>query len=114
MSNVRYRMDASLLVVAIILYGLAGLYLLGSVGSLVIRGSRLAIAREGRLFLRCAIYTLVILVLAIVFTQLLGAAWPQPKYIPLYAGYIALCNYLANVAPRRWHVRSNAAETSSP
>lgn len=96
--------------VAMLLHGLATLYLIGGVGSLAFRSIRLAFERKWKLSLLCVIYALTILLLALLFSRFSGSIWPQPMFIPLYAGYIALSNYLANVAPKKWLIQSAAVK----
>ena len=92
--------------VAMLLYSLALLYGFGAVGSLLLRASRLALARKWRHGMLCGVFILVVASAAVFFVQfVLGtrlAEWPAVRDIPYYVVFIGMCHYLANVAPKRW------------
>jgi hypothetical protein len=89
-----------------ILAALAAMYGIGAVGSLALRSVRLALARERNLALLSAAFSSVILGAGVALSFLPNTDWPSPSYIPLYAGYIALCNYWANILPKKWKLGS--------
>lgn len=91
-------------VIAGLLAGLAAMYGIGAVGSLALRAVRLALARERNFALLSAAYSCGILGAGVALSLLPNSDWPSPFYIPLYAGYIALCNYCANLLPKKWKI----------
>ena len=89
-----------------ILAGLAVMYGIGAIGSLLLRSMRLALAREQKLALLSAAFSSVILGAGVALSLLPNTDWPSPFYIPLYAGYIALCNYWANILRKKWKLET--------
>ena len=89
-------------VIAGLLLGLALIYGIGAVGSLALRSARLAFTREWKLALHCAAYASGLAGAGVALSMLPNSDWPPPIYIPLYAGYISLCHYLANMLPKTW------------
>ena len=93
-------------VIAGLILGLAVMYGIGGVGSLALRAVRLALAREWNLARLSAAYSFGILGAGVALSFLPNSDWPSPLSIPLYAGYIALCNYWANILPKKWKLES--------